>query len=188
MLRAVRGLDVIVKVIGEGELRDDLIRLAREMGVTAEFTGYLGGNALHEMIRRSLCVVVPSICYENQPLSVLESFALGKPVVASRIGGLPELVRDGETGITFKPGDAEDLRAKLQMLLQKPELVAFLGHRARRVVEEEFSPDRHYSDLMKIYAMAGDSKRLLDSKDLSGETADSARVVSPGTVVAGNDL
>jgi glycosyltransferase involved in cell wall biosynthesis len=76
-------------------------------------------------------------------------------VVGARIGGIPELVRDGETGCTFEAGNAADLRAKVERLLAEPEAAADMGRRARGWVERELSPERHYEGLMSIYEEAG---------------------------------
>jgi glycosyltransferase involved in cell wall biosynthesis len=96
-------------------------------------------------------VVAPSACYENFPYSVLESFALGKPVVASNIGGIPEMVRDGETGFLVEPGDPARMAERMADLAGDRELVEKLGRNARSRVENEFSADIHYDKLMALY-------------------------------------
>ena len=100
--------------------------------------------------------VLPSECYENNPRSVLESFALGKPVIGARIGGVPELVKDNETGLTFEAGDAEDLRAKIEFLLNSPGRIVEMGKNARKFVEEELNAEKYYNKLVSIY------RRLLE--------------------------
>jgi glycosyltransferase involved in cell wall biosynthesis len=92
-------------------------------------------------------------------MSVLESFALGKPVVGARIGGIPELVLDDETGLTFEPGNMEDLRAKMVRLLQNPAKIAEMGKRARLLVERKFSPESYYEGLMSLYKKAREKHR-----------------------------
>jgi len=84
----------------------------------------------------------------------MESFALGKPVIASAIGGIPELVRDGQTGLTFRPGDSADLAEKAARLAGNPERIREMGRDARRLVESDFSPADHYRKLMGIYGTA----------------------------------
>jgi glycosyltransferase involved in cell wall biosynthesis len=76
---------------------------------------------------------------------------MGKPVVASRIGGLPELVRDGQTGLLFEPGDAQEMNLRMTALLDDPAATARMGEEARRFVEREFVPDRAYNDVMAAY-------------------------------------
>jgi glycosyltransferase involved in cell wall biosynthesis len=119
-----------------------------------EFLGYRSGDNLKNEVRNSMALVIPSELYENNPRSVIEAFALGKPAIGARIGGIPELVKDGRTGYTYTPGDAEDLRDKIECLLKNPDSAIEMGKNARRFVEENFNPEKHYQELMKIYQMA----------------------------------
>ncbi|MBK5226505.1 MAG: glycosyltransferase family 4 protein, partial [Thermoleophilia bacterium] len=93
----------------------------------------------------------PSEWYENAPMSVLEAFACGKPAVASRIGGLPEMVREGETGLLAEAGDAGDLRDVISRLWEQPELVREMGGNARTLMETDYSPATHYDKIISIY-------------------------------------
>ena len=88
----------------------------------------------------------------------MESFALGKPVIGSRIGGIPELVIDDETGLTYNPGDVGDLRSKIELLLGDAALVIKMGKRARKFVEDNLTSEDHYQKLIKIYQSAIDNK------------------------------
>jgi len=97
---------------------------------------------------------VPSECIEAFGRIIIESFALGVPVIGSRIGGIPELVVDGETGYTFEPGNAGDLRTKLEKLLGDEEQRVRFGCNARARVEREMNQDAHYEGLMAIYEKA----------------------------------
>jgi glycosyltransferase involved in cell wall biosynthesis len=99
-----------------------------------------------------MAVVMPSIWYENFPYSILEAFALGKPVIASNIGGMPETVVDGETGLLFEPGEVNDLAAKLEYLLANPEAGSQMGRNARKMVETRFDAESHYRRLMEVYS------------------------------------
>ena len=98
--------------------------------------------------------ILPSEWYENNPMSVLEAFALGKPVIGSRIGGIPELVKDNKTGLTFEPGNAEDLYSKMEYLINNKDKMVEMGRNARRYVEEEFNPEKYYQALIKVYQSA----------------------------------
>ncbi len=155
LLQAVQGLKVRLKIIGDGPLREELQRKAEaERLDNIYFLGYKQGQELRNEIKTAMAVIFPSECYENNPLSVLEAFALGKPVIGSRIGGIPELVKEGETGFTFAPGEVEDLREKIRRFQAQPELSADLGRRARSFAEDRFHPERHYHDLLEIYRRA----------------------------------
>lgn len=155
LVRAVKGLPLRLEIIGEGPERGPLEALVRQQGLdNVAFAGYLSGDALQERVRAAAAVVVPSQWYENNPRSVIEAFALGKPVIGARIGGIPELVRHGDTGLTFTPGDVQALRGCIDELLAHPTRAADMGRRGRELVETELSPARHYAGLMQVYARA----------------------------------
>lgn len=105
---------VAVRIVGVGPEEDSLRKLALKVGCDAQFCGYLSGEKLKESISRCLAVVLPSECYENAPLSILEAYSQGKLVVGSSIGGIPELVIDGETGFLFETGSVDNLAEKLE--------------------------------------------------------------------------
>ena len=140
-LRAVRDIPSDVRIIGTGADEGEFRAIAAEAGsASIRFLGRLPFPKLLDEIRDSLFVVCPSEWYENLPYAVLEAFAMGKPVVAARIGGLPELVRDGETGLLFEPGDAGGMKRRMTALLDDPAGAALIGKDARRFVEREFAP------------------------------------------------
>jgi glycosyltransferase involved in cell wall biosynthesis len=101
---------------------------------------------------------MPSEWYENNPRTIIESFALGKPVIGARMGGIPELVKDGQTGYTFEAGNAEDLRSKIKLLIEDPNGVNRMGRVARKLVERKYNPGTHYEELLKIYRMAAKNR------------------------------
>lgn len=144
--------DFNLKIIGSGPLSDVLYeKVLKEKLSNVKFLGYRRGQILMEEIKSSLLTVIPSEWYENNPRSILESFALGKPVLGARIGGIPELVKDGETGYTFESGNKEDLISKVKFLCNHHEQVVDMGKKARVFVENELNAEKHYAALMKIY-------------------------------------
>jgi glycosyltransferase involved in cell wall biosynthesis len=150
---------IALNIIGEGPLKGALVRKAKEEGIkNIKFMGYRAGSELTTQIRKSMAVVLPSECYENNPLSLIEGFALGKAAVAARIGGIPELVKDGITGVTFEAGNADELRSKLNYVRVNPIKMAEMGKNARKLVENELNAEVHYGRLMAIYEMAKNSR------------------------------
>jgi len=146
--RKVKSIRLVVA--GEGDLMAELRELASgDPGVS--FTGFLPGRELADVWRGSSFTVVPSVCYENFPYAVLESFAYGKPVIASRIGGIPELVREGENGLLVEPGDANGLADRIDWLAANPGEAARMGRAARQDVDELYSAERHYASVMARY-------------------------------------
>lgn len=142
-------------VVGEGELRNELEEIVSKTKLdNVDFIGYKQGDELKEIIRNSMFVVVPSEWYENFPYSVLESLALGKPVIGSSIGGIPEMIDDGVNGFLFRSGDVEDLTSKIKFLIDNKQLLPGMGRKARQKVENKFNVELHYKALMNIYDKA----------------------------------
>lgn len=108
-------------------------------------------GVVQQEMMRAAALVAPSIWYENFPRTVVEAFACGLPVIASSIGALKDIVRDGETGLLFEPGNASDLAGKMSWAQANPQRMAQMGRRARLQYEAEFSADTNYRHLMGIY-------------------------------------
>ncbi len=158
LLRAAAMKNSGTWIVGDGP---DGERLKNEFGhlPNVHFKGRQQGRELATSFEASRAVVVPSECYENFPMVVLEAYAHGKPVVASRLGALPEVVREGVTGLLFTPGDSEDLADKLELLRNQPDLAQRMGESGRKWLEEEFGPDQHYQRLMDLYeSVTGSTK------------------------------
>jgi glycosyltransferase involved in cell wall biosynthesis len=143
---------VKLKIVGSGPLGPSLEAAAAREGLgNVEFLGHLSGRDLAEVFQGALGVVVPSECFENSPLAVYEAFAYGKPVLGSSIGGIPELVVEGETGRLFTPGDAAGLAEALVRLASDPAKASEMGRTARLLAEREFGPEHHYDEIVGIY-------------------------------------
>jgi glycosyltransferase involved in cell wall biosynthesis len=155
LLRALEGLPLRCQIYGEGPEKEKILEWITEKKLdNVELCGHVPQEDLKKEIQKALFVVLPSEWYENNPLSVLEAFALGKPVIGSRIGGIPELVKDEETGLTYEPGNAEELRKNILYLMDNSEKIKTLGRIARQHIEQNYTPDIHYENLMRIYSEA----------------------------------
>ncbi|MBI1854215.1 MAG: glycosyltransferase [Planctomycetes bacterium] len=140
-----------LRIAGSGPLESSLRELAAGDS-RVEFVGHLGGADLAARIAAARAVIVPSEWYENAPLSVLEAFAHGKPVIAARIGGLIEQVADGERGLLFESGDIGALRAALDRVSTMPDArIEEMGGAARRFVEQHHSSAAHVDRLLALY-------------------------------------
>ena len=117
----------------------------------AEFLNFLPKDNLFKLMRNAMLVVVPSICYDNMPNIVLEAFANGKTVIASKNGGFPDLIKDDETGMLFATGDANDLAKKMSWAIENQSRVSKMGRRAREYVENELTPDLHFKKLQELF-------------------------------------
>ncbi|MEX0750109.1 MAG: glycosyltransferase family 4 protein [Dehalococcoidia bacterium] len=142
-------------IAGDGEDRAALERYAQEAGApNVRFTGHLPQAGLMALLDESLFTVTPSEWYENAPLSVMEAAARGRAVIVSDLGGLPELVKHGETGLVFRAGDTPALAGAIDELAGDPPRARAMGVNARSFIEERFSAQRHYDQLIAIYQRA----------------------------------
>lgn len=113
------------------------------------FVGFKRGKELEALISGATCIVCPAIWYENMPNTIIEAYAYGKPVVASRIGSLAEIVVHDETGLLFEMKNADDLAAQLKRFVEDDQLAERLGRQARRRCEEIYSENKHMFSMIK---------------------------------------
>lgn len=157
LVDAMRGLgDIRCSVAGEFHRQPEL---PIDAPSNVAFLGMLDKQGLQAFYRDLRMIVAPSICYEGFPMAIVEAMAHGKPVIASRIGGIPEIVDDGVTGLLFEPGNADDLADKIRYLWDRPELCRQMGTAGREKVLREYSEDRYYERLMAIYEDAMASRQ-----------------------------
>jgi glycosyltransferase involved in cell wall biosynthesis len=144
------------RIVGWGTLRRELVELAQRLGAPVEIIDHVPAAEVASLIQGARAVVVPSEWYENASLALIEGFASGKPAIASDIGGNPELVRDGENGWLFEPGNAQALAALLSGVWNEPDdNVELHGRCAHLLVSRSHSADRYYSALTSLYGTLG---------------------------------
>lgn len=152
LIETVRDLPVKLKIIGKGKLESKLKKyVLKEKIENIQFLGWLGQDDLKKEVAKSMFTLLPSVWYENNPRSIIESFALGKPVISSKIGGIPELVKDRFNGLLFSPGSASELRKKIIWLVKNKDLRKKMGKRGRKLVEKQYNEKKCYKDLIAIY-------------------------------------
>ena len=155
ILAAAKAL-VPLTVVGTGPEEVNLKLLALNSGGDVKFLGYQSGEALNEIVRAAVAVVIPSEWYENAPMSVLEAYGLGRPVIGANIGGIPELIRDNETGVIFPSGDVDALTQKLlNFATLSPQRLREMGMAGRDWVKESFTTEEYRSRLSALYADLG---------------------------------
>jgi glycosyltransferase involved in cell wall biosynthesis len=149
---AAQAPDIKTLIAGEGPERVQLEAQRAALGAdNVEFLGYVDREDLFALVQESMFVVVPSVCYENFPYNVLESFALGKAVIGSKIGGIPEIVDEGKTGLLVPPRDPAALAGAMRRLAGDPALAETLGRNARKRIESDFGAEIHYNKLFDLY-------------------------------------
>jgi glycosyltransferase involved in cell wall biosynthesis len=156
LIKAAAKARVRLRVVGTGPEEPAMRRLAAELGGDVEFTGYLSGPALRAAISSARAVVIPSEWYENAPISVMEASALSRPVIGADIGGIPELIRAGETGLVFESGDVDSLAEVLARVqgfstaqLQR------MGSAGRAWMQAEFTPAAYRDRMLALYEDIG---------------------------------
>jgi len=150
-------VDKPLYIVGAGpqetELRDYIQH--NMSGKTVKMLGYKTGDELKQIVSSAYCVILPSICCENAPYSIMEAQAMGRPAIVSDNGGLPELVTEGVNGYIFRGNDAIDLCSKLELM----EHSTFQGIEICQMAQEKFSPEKYVLTLISEY------KRLISRAD-----------------------
>jgi glycosyltransferase involved in cell wall biosynthesis len=156
LIRAAAIARVRLRIVGTGPEEAALRQLAAETGGQVEFAGYLSGDALRAAVSSARAVVVPSEWYENAPISVMEASALARPVIGADIGGIPELIREGETGFLFKSGNVESLVETLTKVQRLPSSqLQRIGAAGREWMRAEFSPTAYRDRMLGLYGQVG---------------------------------
>lgn len=150
---------VELKIVGNGPLLDVVEEATREnLGIT-----YLGSkphDQVLELMQQAAFLVMPSICYENFPLTIAEAYACGLPVIASDLGAMASLIHPGRTGLLFRPGNAQDLAKNVQMLLHNPAQRMSMRQAARAEYESKYTAEQNYTKLIEIYRQAQTSSEI----------------------------
>jgi glycosyltransferase involved in cell wall biosynthesis len=144
------GIRIPLKIAGDGPLKGRVIRTVGE-NPCVERLGHRPTAEVHALLKEAGVLIVPSELYETFGRVVAEAFATGTPVVAADIGAIAELVEHGRTGLRFRPGDQEDLRAQVERLWSRPEEQARMRREVRSEFEAKYTAERNYQMLMKIY-------------------------------------
>jgi glycosyltransferase involved in cell wall biosynthesis len=135
--------------------------------VNVQMIGWQQPPEIYARMRNAAYLVMPSIWYENFPRTLVESFACGLPVIASRLGAMAELIEDGINGILFEPGNAKDLADKLQWADSHPEAMLKMGIAARREYESKYTSAINFAQLMAIYQDAMHAQAHAQKQDHS---------------------
>lgn len=151
---AMAGISLVI--VGTGPEEHRVRQRVAESGANVAIVGYKSGAELHDIVSRARATVLPSEWYENAPMSVMESYALGTPVIGAAIGGIPELVREGETGHLFESGSARALAQALSGIRCAPDAsVSEMGRSGREWVERAFTAERYRENLLALYKDLG---------------------------------
>lgn len=152
LLDAAINMKIPLKIVGAGPMFNEILEISHEHS-NIQVLGHQSGNTLSDIISKSSFIFVPSEWYENNPMTVLEAFAVGKPVIGARIGGIPEIVNEGKTGFLFESRNSDDLERAIQKAQNLSEAeYSEMSANARSFAQSSFSPGSHYSRLIQIYS------------------------------------
>lgn len=158
-----KGVDILLKamklapnarllLVGDGPQLEILMKLTNDLELkNIEFTGPKWGEELDSILKKARFTVVPSIWHENFPYVIVQSFAMGKAVIGTNRGGIPELVKDGEYGFTYPADDSSALADKINVLWNNPQLAVNMGLKAKSYADTIFNDQSFYETLMNIY-------------------------------------
>jgi glycosyltransferase involved in cell wall biosynthesis len=144
------GARVPLRIAGEGPLAN-YVRQQQEAVPGVEYLGYKSRPEITHLMQQARALIFPSLWYEGLPRTILESFATGTPVIASRLGSMESIVEPLKSGLHFAPGDAADLVRQVDWMLDHPREWQVLRQRTRDVYEAKYSAERNYGMLMEIY-------------------------------------
>ncbi len=143
--------EIPLVILGDGPLRADLENYCRENGIPVRFVGSVSRDEVIDIVSKAAFQIIPSEWYEGFPMVMLEAFATGTPVIASRIGSLDELIVDGKNGFKFEPGDIGDLQHKVRKLWGSKELMEELGTNAAHLFDSNYTQEKNLVQLLEIY-------------------------------------
>lgn len=145
--------DINFKIVGVGPAQDRL-HLLSHGHANIELLGFKAGDALKDLYRGAQAVLLPSQVEDVFPLTVLEAFAAGKPVIGSHVGGVPEMIEDGQTGFLVQPTDLHGWTEAVMRLAYDDYLRSEMSKHARAAAETTFHINKHFAGLKRIYAEA----------------------------------
>lgn len=169
ILASSHPLDFTMKIVGDGPLKEGVMgrwengkigkwedenmrRSAGEKTGNVEFTGRKSHEECMELLQGVRFLVLPSVCYENFPLAIIEAFASSKPVIASKLGAMAEIVAHGKTGLLFEPGNPDALADAIRRLWEDEGFCREMGANARAEFEAHYTADRNFEMMMTIYS------------------------------------
>lgn len=147
LIEAAKNLSYKLKVIGGGPLEEELKIKSEKLKANVEFLGYKQWDEIKSIVGKARFTVIPSEWYENNPLSVIEAQCLGTPVLGARIGGIPELIENGVTGMTFESRSVDDLTNKIEAMWQH----TFDYKDIALTSQKRYNSESYYEKIMEVY-------------------------------------
>lgn len=157
LIKAIKDTTGTLLIAGDGPEKDviETYIIENQLEDRIKLLGYLNQEEIRFQLRNCRFVVIPSICYENCPYSILEAMEIGKPIIGSNIGGIPELITENENGFLFESNDIKELSEKMQKLFDNDDSVYEMSKNSRKLFENNYSSKAYYKKLLTIYESVG---------------------------------
>lgn len=155
LLAAWRQLNgfIPLKIVGDGPLADHVLKSVGQLkGI--EWLGRQSREEVIELMKDALFLVFPSLCYEGFPMTIVEAFSVGLPVIASNLGSITTIIKSGESGLLFTPGDPNNLVSKVRWMLINRNSLFYMRANARKEFETKYTAEINYRMMMDIYQSA----------------------------------
>lgn len=141
-----------LKIMGDGPLLGELRKFVEDHQLKhVEILGYRPDQEFQKLLEKTKILVVPSICNDNFPRTIVEAYAYGIPVLASRLPGIKEFVHDHKTGVLFEAGNTQDLVSKARWMMEDPDRLKGMGEAAQNEYQMNYTVDKNYQRLIEIY-------------------------------------
>jgi len=177
---------VPLRIVGAGPL-DGRVKAAARRNPNIRWLGRRPIDEVLSIVGDAACLLMPSICYEHFPRTIVEAFAKGTPAIASRMGAMAELLKDGHTGLLFAPADCGDLASKVRRLFANPPALATMRANARREYERKYTAEINHRVLTAIYARALEFQaKGVERASLRGFAGERSRL--PAAVAGGSHV
>lgn len=152
-------------LLGTGPLQNHLQNRIEKEGLThVRLLGYKSGDELLRIVSQAKFTVITSEWYDNSPLVIYESLALGNPVIGANMGGIPELISENRDGFIFERGDIDTFIDRVNYLVQNPQICIQMGKNAREKAEQLFGFEEHYKKINQLYDLTFSKSREKNKK------------------------
>lgn len=143
----------VLYIAGDGPEEENIKQIIKDNNLESrvKLLGFLNYTQMKETIGKAKFIIVPSIWYENCPYSVMETLAIGKPVIGANAGGIPELVKDKKSGLIYKYNDVDDLVKKMEDLFDTDKSVKEYGTNAKKQAQAEYGKNKYYEEIIDLY-------------------------------------
>ncbi len=169
LLETIAGKEVNLVIAGKGPL-EDLVKNYAQNFKNIRYVGFQQGKSLKNLIQKASYIMVPSEWYENNPMTIVEAFSLGKPVIGARIGGIPELIQENYNGFLFHYGNKESLLDALNKAVNLSEKeYQIFSDNALKFAKLNFNKETHYDSLIKIYKKTINHHHSAGKNELNNE-------------------